>query len=112
MWLRDYLPQAHAYNARILTYGYSSHITGDETSMATLGDLSSSFLGHLINMRDDNKVSAKDSALCTDDGAGFCRLAYITTIDICGSALNGTQIILSFHEATVKSDMVPVLSFS
>lgn len=57
MWLRDYLPRAYAPGARVLTYGYSSHITGENTSMATLGDLSNSFSDDLINMRDATKVN-------------------------------------------------------
>lgn len=56
MWLRDYLPKPYAHNARILTYGYSSHITGDITSMVTLSDLSDSFSDNLINMRDLTQV--------------------------------------------------------
>ncbi|KAJ8126824.1 hypothetical protein O1611_g6814 [Lasiodiplodia mahajangana] len=51
MWLRDYVPD-FAPKARVLTYGYDSRITGPDTSISKLSDLSQTFVQMLIDMRD------------------------------------------------------------
>lgn len=55
MWLRDFLKR-DAPNARVLTYGYISNLTGDSTSISNLGDLSKRFMVDLVHVRDVTKV--------------------------------------------------------
>ncbi|KAI0968538.1 ankyrin repeat-containing domain protein, partial [Xylaria arbuscula] len=61
MWLRDYVPE-FASNARVLTYGYDSHITGPNTSISKLSDLSQTFVQMLIDMRDQYTREQRDSS--------------------------------------------------
>jgi hypothetical protein len=49
MWLRDSLPQDFK-NARVLVYGYDSHINGS-TSFQTLESLATSLRNHVEGMK-------------------------------------------------------------
>jgi hypothetical protein len=50
MWLRDFLPD-DVPNARILTYGYDSQLTGPHLASSTLQDLADEFMTNLLDMR-------------------------------------------------------------
>jgi hypothetical protein len=70
MWLRDYLPE-DVPNARILTYGYDSQLSGKSLASSTLQDLADEFMMNLLDMRDRTKsvrcLQAVDIAEMTND---------------------------------------------